>query len=158
MRWTMLIALVGLVACKGGGTVDDTESSDDTSVDDTNTDDTQAETGTVTVVVDFPVKPGIGPLIIGFASGNDVFGTLTSTESFAGPGFPEQQTHDLEIAPGDYYIGAWIDEDSDNPDRPGETDPKGVAFAGSPVVVTVEAGGTATPPVIKLRRPSTDPE
>ena len=30
MRWTLLIALMGLVACKGGDAVDDTESPDDT--------------------------------------------------------------------------------------------------------------------------------
>lgn len=158
MRWTMLIALVGLVACKDGGTVDDTESTDDTSVDDTNTDDTQAETGSITVVVEFPNVPQKGPLIIGLASGEDVFGTITSTESFEAPSFPDNQTHNLDVAPGDYYLGAWIDEGSDNPGRPGETDPKGVALAGGPVLVTVAAGGTATPPNIKLRRPSTDPE
>ena len=46
MRWTLLFALVGLVACKGGDVVDDTVA-DDTSTDDTNTDDTSVDdTGT----------------------------------------------------------------------------------------------------------------
>lgn len=159
MRWTMLIALIGLVACKGGDVVDDTVSPDDTSADDTNTDDTQAETGMVTVVVEFPTKPGIGPLIIGLASTETVFDSIVSSESFSAPSFPENQTQTLsDVEPGDYYVGAWIDEGSDNPGRPGDTDPRGVALEGGPLLVSVTAGATATPPTIKLRRPSVDKE
>lgn len=156
MRWTMLIALVGLVACKGGDAVDDTVTLDDTSTDDTNTDDTQAETGSITVEVEFPTKPGIGPLIIGVASAPGVFESIVSTETYAAPSFPENQTQTLELDPGDYYIGAWIDEGSDNPDRPGETDPRGIALAGGPLQMTVTVGSSESSPVIKLRRPTVE--
>ncbi len=157
MRWTLLFALVGLVACKGGDVVDDTVA-DDTSTDDTNTDDTQAEVTSITVEVEFPVKPEAGPLIIALASGGQVFGSILSTESFAAPGFPQKQVQTLEVEPGDYYIGAWIDEGSDNPERPGPTDPKGILVDAGPTLVSVAAGETATPTVIKLRRPETEPE
>ena len=159
MRWTLLIALLGLVACNKDAEVVDTETStDDTSVDDTNTDDTQAETGSITVVVEFPTKPGVGPLIIGVATTATVFDSIVSSETYAAPTFPENQTQTLELDPGDYYIGAWIDEGSDNPGRPGETDPRGIALQSGPLLVTVAAGATETPPAIKLRRPSVDEE
>lgn len=157
MRWTLLIALIGLVACKGGDVVDDTVSIDDTSTDDTNTDDTQAEVGMITVEMEFPSKPEAGPLIIGLASTTNVFASIVSTESFEAPTFPQKQIQTIEVAPGDYYIGAWIDEGSDNPERPGATDPKGVVLEAGPTLVTVAAGETATPTTIKIRRPA-EPE
>ncbi|MFT5583111.1 MAG: hypothetical protein ACI9VR_000689 [Cognaticolwellia sp.] len=158
MRWTLLIALVGLVACKGLDGGEDSAATDDTTVEDTAVDDTQEETGSMVVEVEFLAKPGIGPLIIGLSTGDKVFETLIYTESFMAPGFPENQTQTLEIAPGDYYVGAWIDEGSDNPDAPGENDPSGVSKMGGPTMVTIEVGVTSTPPVVKLRRPDTEPE
>ena len=149
MRWTLLVALVGLVACKGLEDVaGETADSEDTSVE------TQPETGSLSIEVEFLAQPPvIGPLIIGLANGDQVFDNLIYTKTFTGPTFPENQTHVLEVAPGNYYIGAWIDEGSDSPDAPGAADPSGVAKMGGPTMATVERGATVTPPVIQLRRP-----